>query len=73
MDATRSKVTIELSLALALGLLAIPVPVYAHEGGGFHPERLWALLRTTLLVAVVGSALLGVLWLYQRQRSRPVK
>lgn len=56
-----------------LALLANPAIAYAHEGQGFHPERLWALLKTTLLVAAIISASIGALWYYQRRKSRQRK
>lgn len=60
-----------LLLAWAAGLAIMPAPAAAHEGGGFHPEKLWDLLRMGLLVAVVVVSLVGVLWLYERKRSHP--
>ncbi len=62
-----------LTLAPALIGLAIPDAVQAHEGQGFHPEALWALLQTGLLVVVGVSTLIGALWLYERTTSRSPK
>lgn len=62
-----------LTLAPALIGLIVPGAVQAHEGQGFHPEALWALLQTGLLVVVAVSTLIGALWLYERTRSRSAK
>lgn len=56
-------------LALILSWGLTPGTAEAHEGQGFHPEALWALLRTGLLVAAAVAALVGALWVYQRMRS----
>lgn len=61
------------SLVLALIWLIVPEAALAHPGTGFHPEALWALLRTGLLVAVGVSVLLGVLWVYERMTARQSK
>ena len=54
-----------------LALVATPATAYAHEGQeGFHPERLWALLRMALLVAAIISGAIGALWYYERRKSR---
>lgn len=64
------KPVLVLTLALMLSQILVPGAVEAHEGTGFHPEALWALLRTGLLVAGAVLALLGGLWLYERARDR---
>lgn len=67
----RLKLLMWLLLAWAAGLAITPTTAEAHEGGGFHPEKLWALLRTGLLVAAVVAAFLGVAWFYERRRVPP--
>lgn len=67
------KWTLDLTLALMVGLSLTPGAVEAHEGTGFHPEALWNLLRTGLLVAGAIALLVGVLWAYERTRSRRAK
>lgn len=57
-------------IAGALAVVATPAIANAHEGEGFHPERLWALLKMALLVAAIIAAALGALWYYERQKSR---
>lgn len=61
-----------LGAGLALSIL-IPGAAAAHEGTGFHPEAVWALLRTGLLVAAAIAALGGILWVYERAKSRRAK
>mgnify|MGYP001573307119 CR=1 FL=1 len=52
------------------GRLTLMSQVEAHTGEGFHPEVLWDLLKTTLLVVLAVAAVIGVLWLYGRTRSQ---
>lgn len=59
--------------ALLLGWLIVPDVVLAHEGQGFHPESLWALLRTGLLVAAVIFGVGGMLWAYDYLKSRKAR
>lgn len=59
-----------LALAWVLGWFTFTYPVEAHTGEGFHPEALWALLRTGLFVALVVTGWIGALWLYGRAQSR---
>lgn len=61
------------SCALAMGYLASAQRVAAHTGEGFHPEVLWDLLRTALIVVVAISVLIGALWLYRQRRPLPRK
>lgn len=61
------------ALFLALLWSSFGQPAHAHSGEGFHPESLWSLLRTTLIVALVIAALVGVLWLYRRVKSKQEK
>lgn len=67
------KWVLDVTLALMVGLLLTPGAVEAHDGAGFHPEALWDLLRTGLLVAGAIAFLMGVLWVYERTRSRLAK
>ena len=57
-------------LVSALVWLMVPEAALAHAGQGFHPEALWALLRTGLLAAAGVSVVLGGLWIWERKRSR---
>lgn len=59
-----------IALVSSAGWLTFTFQVQAHTGEGFHPEKLWALLRTTLVVILVVSVLIGALWLYGRVKSR---
>lgn len=61
---------LSMTLVWVLGwAILLPQPVEAHTGEGFHLETLWALLRTTLYVALAIAAWIGVLWLYRRYKS----
>ncbi|MBI4286831.1 MAG: hypothetical protein HY671_00180 [Chloroflexi bacterium] len=59
-----------IALVFSAGWLTFTPQVQAHTGEGFHPEKLWALLRTTLVVVLAASALIGALWLYGRAKSK---
>ncbi|MBI2304364.1 MAG: hypothetical protein HYU86_06415 [Chloroflexi bacterium] len=67
------KWVLDVTLALMVGLLLTPGAVEAHDGAGFHPEALGDLLRTVLLAAAAIALSMGVLWFYERMKSRLAK